>query len=300
MKRIYISETVALEHIEREQSFFLFSNGEIAQSSGDVYVFFSQLRLLSHKGRIFAFFSDVDAQGGEEEIYALSSRVTRPQGSPPPGFIAAPLSGDAVLSVLRVSEQDGRVVFDSTIPAFVINILLSAAVAAAVFLIAPLKRGFFEQGAFAVMRETFAVFRNGLCLYLIVISLAAVFLFSVVGFPVALLLAFALAGVALLGEISLAIALGYIILKDYTDKINTYSNLLVGVIIIEMCKNIPVIGNALSLFVIPAAALGLVCKCLLNRLYYKKFYDVPYGVCEERGVNKARAILTGSRVISDD
>lgn len=164
----------------------------------------------------------------------------------------------------------------SSMPNALARICVGLFVVAACFMLLPIKKAFFEQCAGALLHEPLRVITNGAAVYFILIFASALFLFSVVGFPIAAF--FMLCGglCCLLGEIAAGIWLGCF----FTDKINivknTYSNLAFGVIIIEMLKLLPYAGRVFSLALFPVVCLGAVTTGAYNALVRRTLYDLPY------------------------
>jgi hypothetical protein len=285
VRRVYIFEEARLENINHGQSFFLFFSGELARCQGDAFLFFSDVRLTGHQGTVYAFFSTVEH--GAPGLFSFSSKILHGLGPAP----------QPLLPFLAPFARQTPGVYEDTLPPFLFSLFCSLVSVTLLFLAVPMRKSFFEQGAMALGREPRATLRLGLVAYGAAVSLCAVFMYSVVGFPVALLLLAALAGVALGGQAALAIGLGFFLLRRRGARAgkpaNTYANLLLGLVLIEICKNLPYAGGAVCFFLLPAAALGVMGRAALNALVYKKFYTPPWdNPAQGRPSAAVQAILT--------
>lgn len=142
----------------------------------------------------------------------------------------------------------------------------------------PVRKSFFEQCSAAGLHEPLSVLKNGLALYGILIGLSAIFLLSVVGYPVAAALVVVIVALSLMGHLSLGILLGSFIAPAAKLKKHTGTNFVMGFIAIEILKFIPYVRWGMYTFVLPVLSIGLISTGVLNGFIKKKYYivDEPY------------------------
>jgi len=136
------------------------------------------------------------------------------------------------------------------------------------------KRSFIEQSGMAVMKEPLAVTAIGIAIYGVCIALMLVFVLSIVGFPIAVLIFFIMNIFIFIGYAALSVMLGTI----FADKINKnmyiYQYTVIGAIIIEVFKFIPYIGWLIQYLILPILALGAIAIGFSNGYLKKRFYPI--------------------------
>jgi len=130
---------------------------------------------------------------------------------------------------------------------------------------------FFEQGSAAIKNDKINIIKNGILIYSITLGLVILFLTSVVGYGIAIILLLFALLIFCIGKISIYIYIGCHI----SDKNNIYIDMLIGYVIIETITNIPYIRVFTNIAVI-IIAVGTIAQTITNLYFVKKFYEVPY------------------------
>lgn len=222
-------------------------------------------------GKAFFLLSKVDFEAGYEgTLIALFSDITVDNGFSGLGI--------AVFSDFIVSENsvlDGNII---RISDFMAMMLFSVLQILVMLVLIQIKKGYFEQGLGACLYDKLSIIRKGLIGYFFVIALITMFLLSVVGYPISVLIFTAAFIVRLCGEASLSMYVGYRLNGSYGSVLS----ILAGSIIIESICLIPYIGRLYSFVVLPIICIGIEGACIINALLYKKFYTLPKQAAEER------------------
>jgi len=263
---------------------FISSEKISAPYSGDVYVFFGTVTVdCEIDGALYLFFSkavlteNAKIDGG---INTLSSEVN---------YEAHPVS--VIKSIFApagalFARDDGISRYSDKIPVIIINAFIGAVQFALCFIIYALRKWFVAQGGIALIYEPFRVINGGLSAYAALIALAFIFFLTVVLFPVSILFVVILYVLALIGETSLAVTIGFLTL-DYIIKyaniktksggrVHIRTSLIAGLFIIEAAKLIPYINIPFSFVFFPILAAGTAITAFTNVYYRKVFYEPPY------------------------
>lgn len=139
-------------------------------------------------------------------------------------------------------------------------------------------KNFVSQGAVIISKDTKKTLAYGATTFVMIAILLILFLSSLVGFPIGILIVILEYTVVLIGKVSLNIYIGNIAENKLKQKWHVYLDYLVGVIIIEIFCLIPYIGNLFALCIIPVVAIGIVIISLLNRFVYKVYYTLPFNL----------------------
>lgn len=236
---------------------------------GRVYVYENVNFAEDTRGKSFFLFSDVLFAGNHsDDIFLVNSHVT----------ISGGFDGN-IYCFFSEADITGRLqgqLVNFTSPLFLILVKLL------IFLIIfSGRKSFFEQGSMTIVHEPLRVLRNGLLAYFICIALIFMFLISVVGFPIAVLILLLLYIFILLGEISLSIVIGYFILPR-PNKTLSYANMMVGAIIISIVGYIPFVGVVAKYVLLPLLCLGMLSCCIMNGFIKKVFFHTPYRTLQGR------------------
>ena len=150
----------------------------------------------------------------------------------------------------------------------------------------------FEQGAMAIANEQKSIIKYGILGYGIILCIAVIFLFSVVGVAVSVVLAYILFALTALGKVSLALLIGF-----YAMRLKyKYMNILIGYAVVFLLENMPFFGWFVSTVYIPIITIGTVYVSIMNYIN-KKFYE-PMFYENERNKFDRRKIY--DKIISND
>jgi len=142
----------------------------------------------------------------------------------------------------------------------------------------------FKQGGGFVIYRPLTVLSNGILGYFAFLTLIIVFLFSVFGFIIAAVFVIITWILTVLGEISLGLTAGYL-LCDSLQKliqmrrranITAIGYSLLGVVIIELLRRIPIIGYVASMFMLPIICVGIILTIGFEGYIKKVFFDLPF------------------------
>ena len=151
-----------------------------------------------------------------------------------------------------------------------------------------------KTGSAIFSAELVKVIKRGLFIYLMRAFLIFVFIYSVVGIPVAIVLIVVTKIVDIIGTIPVAVNIGASIQEviNGNDRRMEY-NYVIGAIAMLMSTNVYAVGGALFLFVFPVLSFGTVC-CMIE----KKVFCTPVDTSEFENKkrkfdrNKIRDIIT--------
>jgi len=249
-------------------------NAMTASEEGELILLFSDATIdADYHGDIYVLFSAVTLTGPfDGHIYTLSSAVTYPNDTKPhiePLF--GPLSFFADTSV-----TDDLAMRDDRIPLSIILLLWVAAETLICMILFPLKPGFMEQGAMLLFAEPTNVLRNGLTSFFFLLALIFIFGLTVFLSPVAVILFLVMQVLIWLGEVSLAITIGWLISTQLLKRPYT-PHYMVGTLLgIGLIKCIPYVSVPFTYLFVPLLSLGLVTTCLINGWIRRKYYETPF------------------------
>ncbi len=126
----------------------------------------------------------------------------------------------------------------------------------------------FEQGAMAIVNEQKSIIKYGILGYGIILCIIVVFLFSIVGAGISIVLVYVVFVLTALGKVSLALLIGF-----YTMRFKyRYMNILIGYAVVFLLENMPFFGWFVSAVYIPIITIGAVYVSIMNYIN-KKFYE---------------------------
>lgn len=139
------------------------------------------------------------------------------------------------------------------------------------------------QGAATLFYDISDVVKLGICAFLTLGGLIAVFMYSVVGAPIALAIFTVSRITGFIGRVPLAIFVGYAV-SDFlkVERRGLYSSFILGSVLMSISCCVYAIGGAFSFFVYPVLAWGIVCQMVRNKGLFRH-----YSVFDEgRGKNR--------------
>lgn len=152
----------------------------------------------------------------------------------------------------------------------------------------------FEQGAQILLNTPFQVIRYGLAIYLLGIGVIVVFIYSVVGVPVAAGALIIMRVLSWIGNISLAIFFGYSIKQWLNIKGNRYLYYFLGSFIMAICATVYAFSAAFILFIFPVLSLGILFVLFLNKHIFQISMDTDFSATDKKDFDrrKMRDIIT--------
>jgi len=155
-----------------------------------------------------------------------------------------------------------------------IKLCISALTVCITMVCISLRRSFIEQSGMAARHEPVAVAASGLILYGVCISLMLIFILSVIGFPVSILVFFIMSFFIFIGIAALSVMLGNFFAGRLNKVMYIYQSAFAGAIIIEIIKYIPYIDWMFQYLILPVFALGAVATGFSNGYLKKRFYPM--------------------------
>jgi len=80
----------------------------------------------------------------------------------------------------------------------------------------------------------------------------------------------------LLGETSLALAGGYLLLDSLGRKANNITYLAAGALLIEFLRCLPILGYAVGVFFLPVLCVGVVVTLVYEGYLKKNYWELPF------------------------
>lgn len=139
-------------------------------------------------------------------------------------------------------------------------------------LVIRLYKPFFKQSAVLLKEDKAGILKNGIVLYGASLGLIIIFLISITGYGIAMLLMLGVLVFVSLGKIALSIAIGGVITKEK----NIYTDMIVGYVIIDMLKLLPYVDWIFSAIIVPILSVGMVGLAVTNLYLEKRYYESPY------------------------
>ena len=133
-----------------------------------------------------------------------------------------------------------------------------------------------EQGSIVLEYEWKNVIKKGSVVFLMQITLILIFVISVIGFPVAILVFMSTYIFVTIGHVSFAVWVGWKIETRLEVRWHTYIYFLVGSTVVHLINSIPIVGWVMSLIVVPIVGIGVLVQLFLNRWIYKRKYPIPF------------------------
>lgn len=270
------------------------------KTKGDTLLLFSDIHISgTHSGNMYVIEGEISIDGivnGDIYIYGgkiyigetgivngkirtLSSNVVYHQKAQVNGSI------EPLMATLRIfiKQWDETLFYHYTdgIPYFIIQLARAVLQVIISLLFLSLSgRTVLLQGI-VLINQTKDVLYLGTVIYLMGIALILLFTLSLVGFPFALLLIIVGLLFASLGITALSVVIGEWILERMAISQDVYIKFWIGIGILELIKNIPVVGGMSRVLIIPLLSLGMFAQVILNKLL-----NVPIAFIEETYENK--------------
>lgn len=148
-----------------------------------------------------------------------------------------------------------------------------------------------EQGAMSIVKSPFSVIKTGNILYFMIFSVVFIFIISVIGIPIALLIFLITILFLFWGNLCLSVYLGYNICQYLKSKKNIYIYFLIGSIVKVSCKVLYAFGLAFVLYIFPVFSLGIVCVTFYNKFILKMSYKIELYGKDKFDRNKIKDII---------
>lgn len=213
----------------------------------------------------------------------------------PEGFISAVNSiGESFLSLMAALKLSEEIEFlrSLTLPVCVLGIGIITAVAG-YFILSFFTRKI-EFSCCVISKKFSEVIKNGLLAYFAVFVLVCVFMYSVIGFPVAVLILVVSTIVCFLGFVPVAVYLGGVLQEvlNGNDR-RIIFNYIIGSILILFCINVQVVGTTFWVFVFPVLSMGTMVT-VLEKVYTKEFDFMEEPSCKRSRADreKIKSIIT--------
>lgn len=119
-----------------------------------------------------------------------------------------------------------------------------------------------------LINQTKDVLYRGFVIYLMGIALILIFTLSLVGFPFALFLLLISWIFSGLGEAALSVIVGEWMVEKMQSEGDIYIKFWLGLSMLQLLKNIPLLGAIGRIFMIPFLSLGMFAQVLLNEFLH--------------------------------
>lgn len=163
-----------------------------------------------------------------------------------------------------------------SIPPFVILLVTSGIQVLFGLLFMRIFKNFMEQGSILILKKSSDVIKSGLVIYVCCGVVIAIFMYSIVGMPVAVFVGISAHIVSSVGRIPMAIYTGYVVEGLLGVKGHTYTYYLFGSFILMLCESVFGVGIAFLFFIIPVISLGVVFTMWINRYVLRIHYDTEF------------------------
>jgi len=138
------------------------------------------------------------------------------------------------------------------------------------------KPGVAKQGGGYILYKPLKVIGNGLIGYCAFTVLIVLFINSILGVPLALTILSIMWLITLLGETSLALAGGYLLLDSLGRKSNNFTYLAAGALLIEFLRCLPILGYAVGVFFLPVICMGMIITLVYEGYLKKNYWELPF------------------------
>ncbi|NLK21860.1 MAG: polymer-forming cytoskeletal protein [Epulopiscium sp.] len=253
------------------ESLLLFSNVHIrGEHTGSLYIVNGKIKIDGEvHGNIYAYGAEVYIRENAiitGDIKTISSKTAYHQDANIKGFVGPMFN---TLNIFK--KQWNKALFlhyTDDIPPFILNLIKIVLQMLVSLLFLSLFRGTVLLEGFFLVRQSKEVLYRGLVIYLMGIALILIFTLSIVGFPFAILLMLIIWIFSSLGEAALAVTIGDWILDMIfkKGKKDIYIEFWVGLSLVQLIKNAPILGWVGSKFLIPLISLGMLSQVLINKL----------------------------------
>ena len=275
--KVNLGESYVFSQNTSGSSFFFMSQSNFLNRHKGSLVFFKSSSIIKGKieGNIYCLFSELVMEKEaivSGNIYTLSSIVSVH------GNASAKVKAFIVFEKLfsNIYSINGYKVYSDVLPAMVIIVFLSVSREFICLVLLGFKKGFFEQGSVLILKEPFSILHYGLFSYFILIALSLMFLMSVVGVAIAVLIGIFVFLISLNGQVSLNMTMGDLITNQLNIKAGPYVNAVIGGIISEIMTFLPVVGLIFNFILMPILCLGIFFTNIVNGFIRKRFYETPY------------------------
>lgn len=133
-----------------------------------------------------------------------------------------------------------------------------------------------KQGSMVILNSIGSVIFYGLIIYLLGLSVVLIFAYSVIGIPISAFMVFSSGIVVYIGNISVAVYVGYIIQEKLSIKGGTVIYYLFGSFVMIICKSVYAFGAAFIFFIFPVLAIGTVFVTFINKYFLNISYKIEY------------------------
>jgi hypothetical protein len=131
-----------------------------------------------------------------------------------------------------------------------------------------------QRGASFLLYRTIRVVGGGLFAYTVLMAIILVFVFSVLGLPIAALF-FLLAWLTTtIAEFPLGMAVGWLICDSMSWKTSPKIYMLIGVTCIEILRRIPFLGSWANILFLPIISFGIIVTVIYDGYLKKNFCDL--------------------------
>jgi len=139
-----------------------------------------------------------------------------------------------------------------------------------------LKPGVVKQGGGFILYKPLKTIGNGLLGYCAFTVLIVLFINSILGVPLALAVLAIMWLMTLLGEASLALAGGYLLLDSFRRKSSSFTYLASGALLIEFLRVLPILGYAVGVFFLPVICMGVIITLVYEGYLKKNYWELPF------------------------
>jgi len=202
--------------------------------------------------------------------------------------VYAEMNAGAVNNILRVIAADvanqhagesflaSAFIFYYNIPVWITTAATALFRIAVCFLMLKLRSETVRQGGGFILYKPLKVIGNGLAGYCAFMVLVLVFINTVLGIPLAFAFLAIMWLMTLLGETSLALAGGYMLLDSINRKSNVFTYLAAGTLLIEFLRCLPILGYAVGMFLLPVICIGMIITLIYEGYLKKNYFELPF------------------------
>lgn len=148
-----------------------------------------------------------------------------------------------------------------------------------------------EQGFIITVKNPVKIIKNGFEIYMLFIIIILIYIYSVIGIPIAAIFLCASYIINSIGSVPLAVSLGYMFGKKLKIKGGLYFFYLFGSFIILLCSSVYGFSGAFLFFIFPVLNFGICMNMFLYRFVYKISYKIDYQSKKHFDREKIRDII---------
>ena len=186
------------------------------------------------------------------------------------------IAAEAVNKRIEGSFLASALIFYFHIPGWITTAATALLRTAACLLVLKLKPEIVKQGGGFVLFKPLELIGNGLLIYCAFTALILVFIVSIFGIPFAFAFLAIMSLMTLLGETSLALAIGYLLLDSISRKSNNFTYMSAGVLLIELLRCLPIMGYAVGMFLMPVICMGVIITLVYEGYLKKNYLELPF------------------------